>query len=489
VSGGLRALATRLGPVPAGWWLLGLSGGADSVALLLLLLPERDAGHIALEAVHVNHGLRGEESERDQRFCATLCAERGVPFRALRVDLGDRRDENAARVLRMEAFRRALRDTGADGVLLAHHRDDLAETFLMRLLRGSGPEGLPCMGEDESPLGFRVVRPMLDLGREEIRDALRQDGVPWREDRSNADARYLRNQVRHQLLPVMEGLIPGASRRIARAARLLAEEDRAIHQAAETLYARAARSDGLDRLLPEALRGQPPALQSRVLRLWWARRGPAREERSLSADQTEALRALLSAEKGQVNLPGDYHGVRTRRALFLLGPKAVPPAPVPWRPEGASYGGLTLSCLPSAGGPGDGRRAQEAPVCFPAGCELRFRRPGDRIRPFGSPHSRKLQDYFTDRGVEAPWRDRIPLLCRGGEVMLAAGVGAGAVPAWDPAKNNIRLEWRGDMPWIEEGERHGSDIETVSGPGSGTGDPGSDPGESASPGEADRRGL
>ena len=103
--------------------------------------------------------------------------------------------------------------------------------------------------------------------------------------------------------------------------------------------------------------------------------------------------------------------------------------------------------MPGEGNPGNGIREQEMPADRMNGCVLRTRRPGDRITPFGMTGSRKLQDYLTDRGIDAAWRDEIPLLCRGNEVILAAGVGAGNVPEWSETADNIRVRWQGEMPW------------------------------------------
>ena len=167
------ALRRKLPPAEPGAYLLGLSGGADSVALLMMLLPAFREGRIRLEAVHVNHGLRGTESDGDEQFCDALCREAGVPLHIRRADLSGRRDEAAAREARFNLFRTVYAETGADALILAHHADDQAETFLMRLLRGAGPDGLSCMKEDQYTGGMRILRPMLSLRREEIRNALR----------------------------------------------------------------------------------------------------------------------------------------------------------------------------------------------------------------------------------------------------------------------------------------------------------------------------
>ena len=444
----LEALRPRLSPVPRGRALLGLSGGADSVALLFLLLPLRAEGRLELEAIHVHHGLRGPEADGDETFARELCAAQGIPYHAAYLRLGDRRDEDAAREARYGAFCRCLRETGIDQLILAHHRDDQAETFLMRLMRGAGTDGLACMRPVEERDGYRILRPMLGISGGDLRAALAGAGIPWREDRSNADEKYLRNRVRHTLLPLMEEACPGTAERIARAAALIGEDQRLLEEEAK---ARLAGHAGEAWLETGALRSADAGMRRRMLRLWWRSAGPELEERQLSFRQTEALSALADEAPGRVvNLPGGWRAKRGRNHLHLLPPeRPAPPAPVPAE-QGAVLNGIRLEVLPGEGNPGDGLRTQEVPAGFLRGCEIRTRRPGDRIRPYGMQGSKSLQDYLTDRGVDEPWRDRIPLLCRGGEVLLAAGVGAGNVPDWRGDAPKERLSWTGPMPWMPE---------------------------------------
>ncbi len=445
----LESLRSGMAPLPDGRWLLGLSGGADSVALMYLLLPRVREGRLHLTAVHVHHGIRGASADEDAEFCRSVCLQEGIPFRMCRVSLAGRTDEDAAREARYACFRETAEELGAEGILLAHHLDDLAETCLMRLLRGAGPEGLGCMTADGRAMGIRVIRPLLRIHREELREALRTEGVCWREDESNRDQSYLRNAIRGRLLPEMEALIPGAAGRIARTAELIGAENRWIESEAEEWLRRLSGGRWID---GTGLGGLDQALQARVLRLWWKREGPDRKERALSADQTEALISLVRTDRGQVNLPGGLHAVRGKRYLHLTGFPAGPVTEVSWQSPESTLGAYTLRMIPQADGPGDGKREQAVPAGFLEGCVLRTRRPGDRIRPFGFSGTRKLQDYLTDRGVEAPWRDQIPLLCRGSEVLLAGGVGAGHVPLWENNQDWIRLTWTGPMPW-EESER------------------------------------
>ncbi len=436
----LEQLGKKLEPVPAGSCLVGVSGGADSVALLIML-----AGTGApITAVHVNHGLRGEESDADELFVRSLCEQYRIPLKVYRPDLRGKKDENTARDARFRCFRECMEETGAEVLVLAHHADDLAETFLMRLIRGAGPEGLGCMKPADEREGIRILRPMLKIRRGEIRNALAEAGIPWREDSSNRDPKYFRNSIRLRILPMMEEMNPGAVDRIAAAARRIADDNEALDRESRRFLERFSGEKWID---CRELAGLAPGIQVRILRIWWRKNTPRLKEHELSAEQTGRLADLVRTEKGKVNLPGGLYAVRGRETIHLTG---FPREMIPGKPvsgERTDFGPFSLIQSESLGNPGDGKTAQEVPAGFTEGCVIRTRKPGDRISPFGMTGTRKLQDYLTDRGIDEPWRDRIPLLCRGQEVLLAAGVGAGNIPAWEPGGNNIRLTWQGDMPW------------------------------------------
>ena len=239
-----------------------VSGGADSVALLLLLheanaLP-RNALGVGLSAVHVHHGLRGEEADADLAFVEALCLRLEVPLHVHRVSVPDRlassratgsseTTEEAARALRYEVFARLIAEGHADSVLTAHTLDDQAETVLMKLLRGAWTEGLsgiaPLILAADLPhlksemwgtrpvaRAGRILRPLLSVRRGELEEYLRAQKQPWRTDSSNSDEAFTRNRVRHRLLPVLREYNPGIDTALANLATL-AREDEARWQA------------------------------------------------------------------------------------------------------------------------------------------------------------------------------------------------------------------------------------------------------------------
>lgn len=206
--------------------LAAVSGGADSVALLLALCDLRDQGRIRLSAAHFEHGIRGEESIADMRFAEKMCAEKNVPFYAGSGDVpaeSVRRGtglEETARDLRRAFLAKTAKSIGADAIALAHHADDQAETVLMRLMRGSGGRGIGGMRERDG----MWLRPLLHCRKQSLIDYLAQRGVPWREDQTNAEEITLRNSLRLRVMPEIERLQPGAVEAIVRFADIQRRE-------------------------------------------------------------------------------------------------------------------------------------------------------------------------------------------------------------------------------------------------------------------------
>lgn len=425
--------------------LAGVSGGADSVALLLLLLER--GGRV--EAVHVNHGLRGSESDGDEAFVRALCRDKGVPLKVYRVDGVVASSEELCRLERYEFFRRAMAETGAQALVLAHHQDDQAETVLMHLMRGAGLAGMSGIAPDAVIDGIRVMRPLLGVPREELQDMLRERGQRWREDSSNRDTGYLRNYLRREVLPMLERRQTGAARHIAQTAALLREDMEALRGLAEAFLR---EHGGETWVAVEPLARQSAGLQRHILRVLWARQGL---EEELSREQTLQLQDLLTRPVSMgCLLPRGWSAYRGWTHLHLLPGRPGPLEPPTPAADGATRHGVTLTLEPPDGTFGDGRVTQLVPEGWLEGCELRGVEPGDWIRPFGMDGTKEAGQYLMDRHVDMPFRRRLPALCRGREVLMIPGIGVGDVPRM---KNHegVMLRWRGAMPWKQDARKDG----------------------------------
>lgn len=216
--------------------LLAVSGGLDSVVLLHLFRRLARARDYRLAVGHVNHGLRGAESDADETFVAGLAEEAGLPFFSARLApdfYAGQNKQAAARKERYARLKRWVKEAQLDYLLTAHHADDAAETLLINLLRGAGPEGLGGMAWRNDLL----VRPLLGFSRAELSAYAAAHELPWREDATNASDDYLRNRLRHQVLPLLDGERGQATVNLARAAARLQEADLALRAAAERLLA------------------------------------------------------------------------------------------------------------------------------------------------------------------------------------------------------------------------------------------------------------
>jgi tRNA(Ile)-lysidine synthase len=403
--------------------VVALSGGADSVALLDALVSLRKRRGFELVAAHLDHGLRPESAD-DARFCEELCQRLGVPIRTGHSDVRARAErerrgtEDAARRERYLFLRRVARETGADAIATAHNRDDQAETLLLRLLRGSGRFGLGAMRARTRG----IVRPLLTSSRQEVLSYLEERGLPWREDATNADPRYFRNRVRHELLPYLETRFnPRIKETLARTATILAEEARLLQRRARRLLARVRRQDGDSLLLNRrALAAAPPAVARLTLRAALAEAGGRRGVKARHLERLLALAAARTTSGKAIALPGGREA-RVRFDQIRVGPRTPGVAPfahalhVPGRAE--LPGGLLVeaaSDAPAAGG-------ESVAVAVPEGTELvvRTRRPGDRVYWHG--REKSLKRLLLERRIPAEERDSLPVLAAGSRVLWFPG--------------------------------------------------------------------
>ena len=320
-----RALRASGAPLAGQRVVLGLSGGADSVALLDALVSLAGRHRLAVVAAHLDHRLRPASAE-DAVFCRRLCEDLGVPLHTAEADVSARARrergglEQAARRERYRFLRRVREETGAAVIAVAHTRDDQAETLLMRLLRGAGATGLGGM----RPRVGRLLRPLLEVSREEVLAHLRERGLGWREDPSNADLRHLRNRVRHELLPYLETRFNPALREgLARTAGLLAAEAAYLSGEADALLERIARAEDASIVLDASgLASAPPAVARVAVRQALRRAGGLARVRAVHVERILRLARSKGSPGRRLPLPGGRE-VRYRQGVLCLGPSAV----------------------------------------------------------------------------------------------------------------------------------------------------------------------
>ena len=298
--------------------VIGLSGGADSVCLFYLLSDICEKRHISLISVHVHHGIRGEEADRDAAFVRELARENGASCIVCHVDApGYAKEkglslEEAARILRYRELERIRLEQGAYAIALAHHRDDQAETVLMNLSRGTGPVGLAGM----LPRSGTKIRPLLSISKMELLGYLKENHIDFVEDSTNSDTNYTRNKIRKEVIPILEGLYPGASERIASTANDVRVWRDYIRQEALMIAGKNDISDGTACLIPvKRYRESPGAIREELLRIAVEAMIPSRKD--VSRAHYRMLASLFEKEESgrSIDLPGGIRAVRTAAAV------------------------------------------------------------------------------------------------------------------------------------------------------------------------------
>lgn len=401
--------------------VVAVSGGADSVALLDILACLTEFS-LNLVVAHLNHSLRGAESDGDETFVRELAARYGLPCEVARADVKElsRRDrlslEEAGRMARYAFLDEVAARRRAGVIALGHHADDQSETVLMRLLRGAGTTGLAGIAPKA---GGRLVRPLLGVTRSEIEAYLRSRGICYRDDSTNADTNFLRNRVRHELLPYLATFNPSVRDRLVATAEALAADEELLEQVTDAAFARHAAPGSMVALRVAGLAAEPVGVRMRLYRraILLAKGDLARiGSRHLRAvdDLTGSARpnASLTLPDG-VRVARNYEtvsfGLSPERAaaglheILLDGPGAYP---LP--------GGGTL-LIEEAPVPGGWDGAPPAVACFDAETApfpwlVRTFRAGDRIMPLGMSGRKKVKDLFIDEKVPLASRRRLPLL-------------------------------------------------------------------------------
>ena len=431
----VRRTIRRYALLPAGSRaVIALSGGADSVTLTYLLRAlAPGAGFHLAGLAHLNHRLRGDAADADEEFCRRLAAELSLPIEVRQLEIGElarRRGslEEAAREARYEFLEQAADRLGADRIAVGHTLDDQAETFLLRLIRGSGPMGLAGI----YPRFGRIVRPLLEVSRVDLRHYLAGRGVLFREDETNRDTTIPRNRVRHELIPFLrDRFSPRIVEVLAREAAIARDDAAWLAQASSAAAARVVRAmtDRVEIDIPLLL-AEPPAVGRWIL-LGALERWAGR--RFVGFDHADALLALAEGrdDPAVLDLPGQRArreggtvlltqrpgrsrssgGIRANSFHYLL---SIPGEAVLAEAE-CVISAEVATREPELAQPVwlehvGGRTAVVDAATLPAVLGVRSRKPGDRLRPLGLSGHKKLQDLLVDLKVPRAERDVTPLV-------------------------------------------------------------------------------
>lgn len=439
--------------------LVGCSGGADSVCLLLLMKEIAAEYGASLAAVHVEHGIRQEESIADARFVEKLCAGLGIvcyrydvnaPEYAAQQHVGI---EEAARTLRYQAFLQCAKECRAEGrvcIALAHHEEDNAETILFQLVRGSGLLGLCGMQPVRRDNGVYYIRPLLNCSRAEIEEYLAENGQEYCIDSTNLDETYSRNRIRRQIMPQLEQVNQRAVSHVNQTGRRLSVIYDYLRQQAQMAYeAHAVWEEEVCRMDRSALAGLHPALQSEVVRMVLTKLSGSSKD--ITAEHVQAVLDLMGRQSGRrISLPNQV-SVRVEYGEIYF------------TKSGGTERQTDVSCEVLAEQLEEARKQasllrinapdMQGTYCIKIykrddkiqeiskkrytkmfdydkikdGFLIRNRMEGDYLVIDEAGHRKKLRNYFKDEKISSKERERLPLLARGHEIIWVVGrrIGAG----------------------------------------------------------------
>ncbi len=408
--------------------LLALSGGADSVCLLEVLLELSKEIKFSVFAAHLHHGLRGAEADSDEAFVCKLCHEKNVPLFTRRVDVNalaratGRGLEEAGREARYAFFNEILAQEGLNKIATAHHADDNIETVLMRLLRGTGPLGLAGIPYQNGA----VVRPFLDVTRKDIESFLNQRNISFCTDSTNQETTFTRNRIRHELIPFLEqSFNPNFRQNFLSQIKLYASCGAFIEQETESLFSVLSEpvAEGYSfeiKLLKKAADFMQSMLLYRAI-------SALSGEREVGTAAVRAAAALLEKPRGKASLGGGVIGQVCHGKLYIKKESVAKPFSYDVEPTGCFTIPETnvticfsvVNSVPEQAFKGavylDLEKLENKQL------RLRSRRPGDYFYPVGMAGKKKVKKFFIDNKIPQFKRDSVPLLTADEDVVWVAG--------------------------------------------------------------------
>jgi len=428
--------------------IVGVSGGPDSVALLLVLSALTSSERLPLEltVAHVNHGMR-PKADQEERFVVELASRLGLECRTGRFEVaslaaGKPSIEEVARQCRYGFFDQVAKDVAASKIAVGHNADDQVETILMRIMRGTGLKGLEGMqwARALSPgSAIEVVRPLLGTSRDEIEAFLEAEGERWCVDETNLGDDFLRSRVRNELLPLLRDRYnPNVHAALLNLSALAAQANDLVERLVDEAQRKFARSKPSQVLLDaEAVRNLHPIVRSGLLRRVLARlKVPGQEIGLVHVRQLEGMLASEGSSKG-ITLPGAVRALKQYDELVLtragLTPQPASRRVYPLVVPGVTMApelGVTVHAFAQDFYPERYEAFKKTKNLFqeivaqdklPASLVVRSRRSGDVFQPLGAPGHKKLNKYFTDQKTPVRKRDFVPLLAAGHEIIWVIG--------------------------------------------------------------------
>lgn len=417
--------------------IVGVSGGADSLCLLFVLLELQKETPFRIIACHVNHGLRGEEADADEAYVKQICAEYEIPYVSCweNVELIAKKrkqsTEEAGREVRRAFFEKVLLEYGGTKIALAHHKNDNVETFFLNLARGSGLKGLCGI----HPVKDNVIRPLLCVERSEIESYLKERNINFCEDKTNASDAYTRNRIRNHVIPYMKSEVNAqVVSHIDETTEYLRQVQNFLEEQTEMFFAQCVVKKEEEYLvLEEVYKNIPSALQPLILRKVLSQL--AGREKDLEAVHVKSLQELFAKQTGRkVDLPYQMVGRRSYQGIELCKKKEekldLSEVIFDWKTESEKtfyFQGKKLVCRVFEKTSETVKPLEKSgKVWFDCdimknGLSFRTRRPGDYITIHSDGSKQKLKSYFINEKIPRQERDKILLIADGSHLLWIVG--------------------------------------------------------------------
>jgi len=394
-----------------------LSGGKDSMFLLDNLINEAFSLSVTVKAINIDHSIRGDESERDSDFVRDFCKSKNVDLYFKKIECVAYSEKNGltleqgARKLRYEVFFEAIASGFCDVVVTAHHLSDNAETVLFNLFRGSGLSGVT--GIDETAYDGKIVRPILNISRDEIDCYIQKHNIPFVTDSTNSDTDYTRNYIRNILMPQIKKKFPEAEFSISRFSELAKNDNEFLDSLAEKYIEKDNNRISLKCGIPKALFGRAAILAMK-------QSGIEKDYEKIHID--DLLKLAENKNGSEISLPLNVKAVKEYGKITFYKPEAKNASKqkeIPFAVGKILFDSRELNITACNG-------LENGALCFdgdkvPKTAVIRFRNSDDTFTKFGG-GTKKLNDYLTDKKIPRMQRDAIPLVADGGKILIIAGI-------------------------------------------------------------------
>lgn len=419
-----------------------LSGGGDSMALIHYLSEQQPANNFKIVAINVEHGIRGPESISDSNFVKRYCERNNIPLKCYAVDCPKYAKENkltleqSARILRYNCFYDAINTGFCNKIATAHHSKDNLESVLLNLFRGTGIKGLKGIMPSYSDL---LIRPFLDVSKEQIENYLQENNIPFVEDKTNLCEDYSRNFIRLNVLPLIKQIYPEAETSVSRLSKLVREEDEFLDELAEKNICYKNNKYILNNSLP-------PVLFKRATIICLKKLGIEKDWAKVHIDDVFSL--IIKENGKQINLPKNIVAVKEYNNVCIYEKKEhSQDFQIDYAIGSFEYCSKTYQILPSTIEEFNKNLQEKSnhlqlfidAKAIPLTAVIRNRRNGDYFTPFGG-GKRSLSDFFTDKKIPLKDRNNYPIIANGQEVLAILGLEISkSVKITKNTKNIIKL--------------------------------------------------